>query len=592
MTVASLTGTYSLANSYDLLARATEIKVTKSADGTTRFDQVRTFDTGGNVTSANTTLAAGTDTQAFCYDEQNRLTWAGSVGTPPCTGTGISAGTLTSAQYAQSFAYDMMGRLTSGPLGSYTYSDSAHVHAATAIGSGYTAAYDAAGDMTCRAPSSATTCTGTQTAAQLSYNSDGQVSNWQNQPTNPSSTAVFLYDGQGNRVAQQTVSGGATTTTVYVGALEEDITSGSTTTKKSYYYANGKRFAMSANGAQYAIVGDGLGSTDVILDTSGNTVYSQLFAPYGTVRFSSGSMSTDYGFTGQHSDAASGLDYYGARYYDPAAGQFSSADTEMPGNGFDVWALSRYAYVEGNPVYRIDPTGHRTACVDDPSCGDVYGSGGPTGHAGGKPVGRIACDQACHDAMYTKAGAADTAAANRIANNRFLNSFDTSWQTDRSIGDQERMALLFLAGSGNPEDWCGSTACQFAMQAALQWVGLHKQAYADALLAFQFGMAAVRAYEVASVEDLRARSDVGDGLDIHHVIQKRQAKGKIPNYDPDAATGMAVPEAEHDDIPRSTGDFEGPPESLIARDLDRLRATGAPPEDIEKAEASIEEHGF
>jgi len=58
MTVASLTGTYSLANSYDLLARATEIKVTKSADGTTRFDQVRTFDTGGNRRSAMTSRTA------------------------------------------------------------------------------------------------------------------------------------------------------------------------------------------------------------------------------------------------------------------------------------------------------------------------------------------------------------------------------------------------------------------------------------------------------------------------------------------------------------------------------------------------------
>jgi hypothetical protein len=38
----------------------------------------------------------------------------------------------------------------------------------TAIGSGYTAAYDAAGNMTCRAPTSTTTCTGTPTGAQLS----------------------------------------------------------------------------------------------------------------------------------------------------------------------------------------------------------------------------------------------------------------------------------------------------------------------------------------------------------------------------------------------------------------------------------------
>jgi RHS repeat-associated protein len=67
-------------------------------------------------------------------------------------------------------------------------------------------------------------------------------------------------------------------------------------------------------------------------------------------------MPTDYGYTGQHSDAATGIDYYVSRYYDPAAGQFTSADTVLSGGGFDVWGLSRYAYVEGNAEARLDPT--------------------------------------------------------------------------------------------------------------------------------------------------------------------------------------------------------------------------------------------
>jgi hypothetical protein len=75
------------------------------------------------VISENTTLPTGTDHQAFCHDEQNRMTWADSVGTPPCTGQGISAGTLTASQYSQSFGYDTMGRLTSGLQGNYTYGD-------------------------------------------------------------------------------------------------------------------------------------------------------------------------------------------------------------------------------------------------------------------------------------------------------------------------------------------------------------------------------------------------------------------------------------------------------------------------------------
>ena len=174
------------------------------------FEQAPTFNAVGNVASATTTLPAGTDKQAFCYDEQNRLTWASSQsGSIPCGGTN-TAGTLSGASYTQSFGYDTLGRLTSGPLGSYTYGDGAHLHAATAIGSTYTARYDASGNMTCRAPGSATTCAGVQTGTQLTYDNQGQLSAWQNAPSSPTTT-TDLYDGEGHRVKQQVTTGGTTT---------------------------------------------------------------------------------------------------------------------------------------------------------------------------------------------------------------------------------------------------------------------------------------------------------------------------------------------------------------------------------------------
>ena len=43
------------------------------------------------------------------------------------------------APYTASYSYDALNRLTSSPLGTYTYGDPAHLHAATAVGSGYTA---------------------------------------------------------------------------------------------------------------------------------------------------------------------------------------------------------------------------------------------------------------------------------------------------------------------------------------------------------------------------------------------------------------------------------------------------------------------
>jgi RHS repeat-associated protein len=357
--------TYTYSATYDLLDRATDLKTTKTSGGAVMFDQSRTFDAAGNVSTASMTMPGGTDNQSFCYDEQDRLTWAsGATATPPCGGSN-TAGTLSAASYTQTFAYDVMGRLTSGPLGSYTYGDPAHVHAATGIGSAYTATYDAAGNMTCRAPSGSTTCSGTQTGAQLGYNNEGELQAWQNAPSSPTSTSSFLYDGQGQRVEQSVTQSGTTTVTVYVGDVEEVSTTGATTTTTAYYYAGGKRTGLSVNGAISYFASDGLGSSAVTLSSGGSATAAQLFAPYGAVRYSSGTMPTTYGFTGQRSDTASGLDYYGARYYDPVAGQFTSTDSVLPGGGFDPWGLSRYAYVEGNPEISTDPTGHINLSVGD-----------------------------------------------------------------------------------------------------------------------------------------------------------------------------------------------------------------------------------
>ncbi len=75
--------------------------------------------------------------------------------------------------------------------------------------------------------------------------------------------------------------------------------------------------------------------------------------PYGTHLAQQGSLGTSKGFTGQYEDAVSGLDYYNARYYDPAVGRFVSADS-VQGNAQGV---DPYTYVGGNPVTRTDPTG-------------------------------------------------------------------------------------------------------------------------------------------------------------------------------------------------------------------------------------------
>jgi RHS repeat-associated protein len=103
-----------------------------------------------------------------------------------------------------------------------------------------------------------------------------------------------------------------------------------------------------------------LGSASASVNLSGQVVASQLYSPYGSVRYQSGILPTDIGFTHQRADATKGLDDYGARWYDPLAGQFISADTLLPKSVAqpDPGQLNRYAYVVGNPESKTDPSGH------------------------------------------------------------------------------------------------------------------------------------------------------------------------------------------------------------------------------------------
>ncbi|HEX6819393.1 MAG TPA: hypothetical protein VF120_13535 [Ktedonobacterales bacterium] len=217
---------YTYTPNYDGDVRSAGFTWTQAGSGATLFTSARTYDNTGTVSSVSTTLPAGTDNQAFCYDEQDRITWASSASaTPPCGGS-LTSGSLTSAGYGPvSYGYDTLDRMTSSPSGANVYGDSAHLHAETSIGTAYSARYDAAGNMTCRAPTSSTPCSGGANGELLTYDTEGRLTTWQNAPSNPTATEAMAYDGEGNRVALQ-VNGG--TPTYYLGSLQE--LSGSTLT--------------------------------------------------------------------------------------------------------------------------------------------------------------------------------------------------------------------------------------------------------------------------------------------------------------------------------------------------------------------------
>ncbi len=80
----------------------------------------------------------------------------------------------------------------------------------------------------------------------------------------------------------------------------------------------------------------------------------------------SGSSGTVYGFTGEEYDAATGLVYLRARYYNPYLNQFQSRDP-FPGDTTLPASQNGYSYVHNNPVNYTDPSG-LCAEVGDEAC--------------------------------------------------------------------------------------------------------------------------------------------------------------------------------------------------------------------------------
>jgi RHS repeat-associated protein len=182
---------------------------------------------------------------------------------------------------------------------------------------------------------------------------------------------------------------------------------------------------MQKEGVVYYIHTDHLGSTSLTTcgsqDGCDGTPYQgvvarQLYHPYGSPRWSQGTLPTDYTFTGQRLEAGIGLMHYGARFYSPRLGRFVSADSIVPEPGepqaaqwplrvgtfkpqdiarvgeenrqiaqYGFWfqrgpearqetvhptgptnpqELNRYAYCLGNPLRYVDPSGEQTGVVE------------------------------------------------------------------------------------------------------------------------------------------------------------------------------------------------------------------------------------
>jgi RHS repeat-associated protein len=95
---------------------------------------------------------------------------------------------------------------------------------------------------------------------------------------------------------------------------------------------------------------DHLGSTTALSDINGEVIWSDEFTPFGLSSGESGERTEAGLYTGKDLDEETGFYYFNARWYSAELGRFITEDPIRDG-------VNCYAYVSGNPMMFVDPSG-------------------------------------------------------------------------------------------------------------------------------------------------------------------------------------------------------------------------------------------
>ena len=99
---------------------------------------------------------------------------------------------------------------------------------------------------------------------------------------------------------------------------------------------------------------DGIGSARTFTNASGVVTAAAMYGGFGNTVATSGSTGSPYQFGatfGYRCDGDAGIMQVGAKYYDPSTGSFLTRDADL--------GQLAYVYCWGDPIDRLDPSGHR-----------------------------------------------------------------------------------------------------------------------------------------------------------------------------------------------------------------------------------------
>jgi RHS repeat-associated protein len=416
-----------------------ESSLSASVEGTTEFTNSYQYNLLGQMTQETQSGSAVSDKEVtFAYNSIGQLTavnaYASTDGSSPVYSASYgynSAEQLTSLAYTNSsdssidsfgYAYNANGQVTqmtdADGTTNYTYDNDGQLTGATgsALPASESYSYDANGNRT---NSGDTTTTNNELTSDgtydYTYDADGNLITQTTIATGATENFTWDYRNRLTEVTYKTAIGTTTETIQYTyNALNQRISqtvtngSGEVSLQENYIY-DGSNLLMVINGsgnithtflsgpsgqalADDANSGnvtwnltDQEGSVRDVINNSGTVVDHIEYDAYGNILSQTNSSNQPrFAFAGMQLDAATGLYYDNARYYDSTTGQFISQDPRAFAGG----NTNLQGYVNNDPVNLVDPTGLSPKGSSGGGPGVPGGPGGPGGRSGsGGPGG-------------------------------------------------------------------------------------------------------------------------------------------------------------------------------------------------------------
>lgn len=302
---------------YDSLHQLTS-DILKNPDGAVEASTTYGYNDDGQITSRTTAGLAGSGSSTYTYDNAGRLaSWN--------DGADVTA-----------YTYDADGNRTGAGGAVATYNARDQLVSVANGGTTTTYAYTGRG-------TTASVSAGSTTTEFTSDAFDEQVS---------AGTSTYSYDALGRLTTAD--SGGTSYTFGYHDASNEVVTDGVQTFERK---PDGQVLSVGrGTGGDFAYLNSHGDLTASFTATGTEPTGSTAYDPYGRTTATTG-IHTNLGYQGGWTDQGTGLVNAAARWYDPANGAFTSADT-VANPPVPAVNANRYAYGNDDPLDFSDPTGH------------------------------------------------------------------------------------------------------------------------------------------------------------------------------------------------------------------------------------------